>query len=107
MKVQGALWKKFYNDAAYWQGHYHDDTLITFDGVEQEGYEDPPEDAVVKIESGYVYRDNGTSELSLESFYRKWYKGESTTTVVVTVDKDYAESVKLEIRQLEGVKGVK
>lgn len=34
MKVQGALWKQFYNDEEYWKGHYHDDVLITFGGVD-------------------------------------------------------------------------
>lgn len=111
MKVQGALWKQFYNDEEYWKGHYHDDALITFDGIEQEDYENAPDDTVVKIESGYVYKDGddfhtSARDVSLTSFYRKWYKAQSTTVIVVTVDKDYAESVRDEIDRLDGVKGV-
>lgn len=41
MKTTGALWKEFYNDEAFWEGYYHDDTLILFDDVEVEEYEDP------------------------------------------------------------------
>lgn len=112
MKVQGALWKQFYNDEEYWKGHYHDDVLITFDGVEQEDYDNPADDAVVKVESGYVYKDGddfhtSVRDVSLASFYRKWHKAQSTTIIVVTVDKDYAESVRDEIDRLDGVKAVK
>ncbi len=112
MKVQGALWKQFYNDEDYWKGHYHDDTLITFNGVEQEDYDDPADDAVVKVESGYVYKDGDdfhttAREVTLVSFYRQWYKKQSTTVIVVTVDKDYEQSVREEIDRLDGVKGIK
>lgn len=107
MKVKGALWKQFYNDEDYWKEHFHDDTLITFDGVEQEDYNNPEDDAVVEVESGYVYKGSYEDTLSLVTFYRRWYKMQSTTVIVVTVEKDYAESAKAEIKQLEGVKGVK
>lgn len=112
MKVQGALWKQFYNDEEYWKGHYHDDTLITFDGVEQEDYENPADDAVVKIESGYVYKDGddfhtSARDVSLASFFRKWKKIQTTTVIVVTVEKDYSDSVRNEIDRLDGVVGIK
>ena len=58
MKTTGALWKEFYNDEAFWEGYYHDDTLILFDDVEVEEYEDPSPDVVVKIEidfRGFVF----------------------------------------------------
>lgn len=110
MKVKGALWKQFYNDEAYWQDYYHDDTFVTFDGVEQDDYENPADDAVVEVEYGYVYRNNYISlshDLTLATFFKRWKKLQGIETIVVTVDKDYAKSVKDEIRQLEGVKGVK
>lgn len=112
MKVEGALWKQFYNDEEYWAGHYHDDVLITFDGVEQEDYDNPADDSVVKIESGYVYKEGddfhtSTRDVSLSSFFRKWKKIQTTTVIVVTVDKDYEQSVRDEIDRLDGVKGIK
>lgn len=112
MKVEGALWKLFYNDEAYWAGHYHDDVLITFDGVEQEDYDNPADDAVVKVESGYVYKDGddfhtSPRDVSLVTFFRRWEKIQTTEVIVVIVDKDYAESVRDEIDRLDGVKGVK
>ncbi|MEI9553692.1 hypothetical protein [Enterobacter hormaechei] len=112
MKVQGALWKQFYNDEEYWKGHYHDDVLITFDGVEQEDYDNPADDAVVKVESGYVYKTDddfpsSRHDLSLATFFRRWKKIQTTEVIVVTVDKDYADAVREEIDRLDGVKGIK
>lgn len=107
MKVQGALWKQFYNDEEYWKDHFHDDTLVTFDGVEQEDYDNPADDAVVKVEAGHVYKGSYEDNISLVTFYRRWYKAQSTTLIVVTVDKDYAESVRNEIDRLDGVVGIK
>lgn len=111
MKVQGALWKQFYNDEEYWKDHFHDDTLITFDGIEQEEYENPADDAVVKVESGYVYKNNeefhsSRHELTLVTFYRRWYKRQSTTVMTVTVDKVHADSAREEIKRIKGIKEV-
>lgn len=110
MKTTGALWKEFYNDEAFWEGYYHDDTLILFDDVEVEEYEDPSPDAVVKIESGYVYKtdDSFTShDLSLETFFKRWKKKQTTRTMVVTVDKDDFAKVFETISNIPGVKKVK
>lgn len=109
MKVQGALWKQFYNDDEYWKGHYHDDGLIKFDGIEQQDYLNPADDAVVEVESGYVFKKGGDfrTSVSLECFYREWEKSQRTAVIVVTVDKDYEESVRDEIDRLDGVRGIK
>lgn len=107
MKVQGALWKKFYNDEEYWKDYFHDDTLVMFDGVEQEDYESPANDAVVKVESGYVYTtDSYNNPIDLVTFFRRWKKIQSTTVIVVTVEKDSEKSIRQQIRQLDGVKAV-
>lgn len=112
MKVSGALWDQFYNDEEWWKGYCHDDTLILFDGVEVEEYDKPPPGAVVKIESGYAYREEGDLEnwrntsVPLTSFFQKWKKKQNTLFLVVHVDKDYLESAKAEIKKLDGVKKV-
>lgn len=108
MKVKGALWKQFYSDEDYWKGRYHDDVLIRFDRVIQDEYDNPEDDAEVDVESGYVYlQDEEDNGVPLSKFFKQWEKMQSTTTLVVIVDKDYLESAKAEIKQLEGVKGVK
>ncbi|MCO0615369.1 hypothetical protein VIPECLOM01_00077 [Enterobacter phage vB_VIPECLOM01] len=111
MKITGALWKEFYNDEAFWEGYYHDDTLILFDGVEVEDYEDPAPDAVVTIESGYVYKNDEDSftahDLRLETFFKRWKKKQTTRTIVVTVNKDDFDEVLEVIRNIPGVKAVK
>lgn len=111
MKTTGALWKEFYNDEAFWEGYYHDDTLILFDGVEVEDYEDPAPDAVVTIESGYVYKNDEDSftahDLRLETFFNRWKKKQTTRTIVVTVNKVDFDEVLEVIRNIPGVKAVK
>ena len=110
MKTTGALWKEFYNDEAFWEGYYHDDTLILFDDVEVEEYEDPSPDAVVKIESGYVYKTDDfftSHDLSLETFFKRWKKKQTAHTMVVTVDKDNFDEVFETISNIPGVKKVK
>lgn len=111
MKTTGALWKQFYNDEAFWEGYYHDDTLILFDNVEVEDYEDPSPEAVVKIESGYVYKTDEDSfaahDLQLETFFKRWKKKQSTATIVVTVNKERVDEVLETIRKISGVKAVK
>lgn len=110
MKTTGALWKEFYNDEAFWEGYYHDDTLILFDDVEVEEYEDPSPDAVVKIESGYVYKTDDfftSHDLSLETFFKRWKKKQTTRTIVVTIDKDDFDEVFETISNIPGVKKVK
>ena len=107
MKVEGALWKLFYNDEEYWKNYYHDDTLILFDGVEVEEYDNPNPDTVVTVGSGYVYTEGYDNQLQLVTFFRRWKKIQTTTVIVVTVEKDYADSVRDEIDRLDGVVGVK
>lgn len=110
MKTTGTLWKEFYNDEAFWEGYYHDDTLILFDDVEVEEYEDPSPDAVVKIESGYVYKTDDfftSHDLSLETFFKRWKKKQTARTMVVTVDKDNFDEVFETISNIPGVKKVK
>ena len=97
MKTTGALWKEFYNDEAFWEGYYHDDTLILFDGVEVEEYENPSPDTVVEIESGYVYKNDEDSfaahDLRLETFFKRWKKKQTTRTLVVTINKEDFDKV--------------
>lgn len=111
MKTTGALWKEFYNDEAFWEGYYHDDTLILFDGVEVEEYENPSPDAVVEIESGYVYKNDEESfaahDLRLETFFKRWKKKQTTRTLVVTINKEDFDEVYEAICNISGVKAVK
>lgn len=110
MKTTGALWKEFYNDEAFWEGYYHDDTLIFFDDVEVEEYEDPLPGSVVRIESGYVYKTDDfftSHDLSLETFFKRWKKKQTARTMVVTVDKDDFDEVFETISNIPGVKKVK
>lgn len=111
MKTTGALWKEFYNDEAFWEGYYHDDTLIMFDDVEMEDYENPAPDTVVKIESGFVYKNDDDSfrshDLRLETFFKRWLKKSTTKTIAVTINKDDFDEVFEAISKIPGVKAVK
>ena len=108
MKIQGVLWKSFYNDEDYWAGYWHDDTLILFDGVEVEDYENPAPDTVVDVQSGDVLQeDSFERSVSLTTFFTRWKKKQDTDVIVVTVDKARAKDLRKEIKNLGGVKEVK
>lgn len=108
MKIAGAIWKKFYNDEAYWSGHWHDDTLILFDGVEVENYDRPDDRTVVEVESGDVIPEGEMGRVcSLTTFFTRWKKLQDTEVIVVTVTKERAKDLRKEIKKLEGVSEVK
>lgn len=108
MKIKGALWKKFYNDEAYWGNRWHDDTFILFDGVEVEEYGDPDDHVVVDVQSGDVlFEGEFDRDCSLTTFFTRWKKLQDTEVLVVTVDKEKAKELRAEIKKLQGVKEIR
>lgn len=108
MKIQGAVWEKFYNDEKYWEGYWHDDTLILFDGVEVENYDRPGDRTLVEVEAGDVLANDELSRsYTLTGFFTRWKKLQDTEVIVVTVEKARAKDLRKEIKSLGGVKEVK
>jgi hypothetical protein len=104
-KTNGAEFKRFYTDETFWSADvYHDDSIITVNGMAVEDSEDLEkiDDAViVTVEGGIVYGVKG--EPSFESFFKKWRKLQRTASFVVECDKSVVEAIKTAIKQAGGV----
>jgi len=104
-KTTGAEFKRYYTDPVAWpEGWWHDDTYITVDGVDysENDLTTMPDEAVVKIESGYVVCGDSGDTMSMDAHFRKWRKAQNTTVLMVTVDNDKLEAVKEAIKAAGG-----
>ena len=86
VKTTGAEFKRFYNDAEFWpEGVWHEDDVILANGEEVDIIDDIPETAAVAITGGVVFGLEG-EEPSLEAWFRKWRKKQTTASFVVECD---------------------
>ena len=108
--LTGAEFKAFYADPAIWPTDaYHDDTVVHVNGIQDDGTLDLAEiadDAMVAVEDGgvIIYPAPAGGE-DVKDFYavlKKWLKARTTTTLLVTVDKQNLEAVKTAIKQAGG-----
>lgn len=103
IKTTGAEWKAFNLADAYWGEFYLDDEAITVNGKEIDPYDYEPSklnDAdEVKIDGGYVVDQAKGSdrEYSLDTFFKRWRKQQTTEYLSVEVPKDKADAVRAAI----------
>lgn len=115
IKCTGAEFKAFYNDKHYWVPHdkgttdrdytWHDDQLITIDGNQDDERDIDliPDSAVVQITGGVVFGPVvGPSEPSLESYFRRWKREQTTTTMLVSCDKSVLDTLMAAIKAAGG-----
>jgi len=104
VKTTGAEWNRFYNDKSAWpDGSWHKDEEITVNGETSDTYEIDlsavPSDAAMTVAGGIVFlslHDNDGP--SLESYFKRWRKAQTTTFFNVECPHDKAEVVKAAIR---------
>ena len=105
-KTTGAEFKRFYFDDAYWHdGMWHEDEEIEVDGLpisEYLAFEDIPDTASMRIAGGMVMGLADGSEPSVESYFKKWRKAQSTVSFVVECDKDKEGAVRSAVRAAGG-----
>lgn len=111
-KTTGAEFKRFYNDESFWPNDdgatFHDEGVITIDGVVYEYGLDPdndpiPDDAEVIIEGGTVYGPNWDGdEPSLETYFKRWKKKQNTASFLVECDQSVLDAVKAAIKAAGG-----
>lgn len=110
-KTSGAEFKAFYNDPLFWVDHgtdehtYHDDTVIVVNGVHDENLDpdDIPDDAVVTIEGGVIFGPTyGASEPSMEAYFKRWKKRQTTSTLLVEAPNEKIEAIKAAIKAAGG-----
>ena len=86
VKTTGAEFKRFYADSAFWpKGASHEEEKILADGEEPDILDEIPDNAMVSITGGIVLGIKG-KEPSLESWFRKWKKTQTTVSFVVECD---------------------
>ena len=102
IKMSGAEWNKFYKDQEIWgNGQWHDDTVITVDGVQVEEYEELPDAANVTISGGVVILsgiDPDENSPSMETYFRRWKKNQTTIFLTVECPREKYESVTTAIK---------
>ena len=106
VKTTGAEFKRFYFDDAYWpDGTWHEDEEIEVDGLpisEDLAIEDVSDAASMKITGGMVMVLADSSYPSVESYFKKWRKAQSTVSFVVECDKDKEGAVRSAVRAVGG-----
>lgn len=102
-KTTGAEYKAYIEstDHAWWPPNaYMDDELLTIDGVSfgDESDFDPmklADNAIVVIESGSYYRNyDDDNPIALETHFKRWKKAQTTTRMVIEIDKTKIDSFK-------------
>ncbi len=106
IKTSGAEFKRFYNDDKTWpEDSWHEGEWIVVNGEEwdfMKEIDEIPDVAVVKL-SGGVVRDlpDGT-EPSLEAYFKRWKKRQTSMTIVVECDVSKLKDVKAAIKAAGG-----
>lgn len=106
VKTTGVEFKKFYHDPEFWpEDSWIEDIELLVDGERNESAEDDvdtiPDTSKVTIEAGFVVLDSCNTP-SLESFFKKWRKAQTTVSFVVECHKDHAEGIKAGIKMMGG-----
>lgn len=106
VKTTGAEWNKFYNDPQIWgKEQWHDEVIITVDGVEVEDYEALPDTAKVTIKGGYVVLSGDfptEHSPSMETYFRNWKKAQTSIFIVVECPRENYEAVTTAIKSAGG-----
>lgn len=106
--TNGAEFKRFYNDDSVWtDGIWHEDELITIDGVDREDGEDLnaiPDTAKVRIEGGIICGPQWPSHEgpSFEGHFKAWRKKQTMRTILVECDESKLDALKAAIRAAGG-----
>lgn len=118
VKTTGAQFKRFYSDPAFWPdnngGTWHDEVNLIVDGIHSSHIDDfdfatIPDHAHVTIDTGIVFgattpRGIGLNPegVSLETYFRRWLKLQSTTTVLVQAPRDKLPAIEAAIQAAGG-----
>lgn len=103
IKTTGAEWKAFNADSTYWAEFYHEDEEITVNGDRVDPYSFDAETLTgpekVIVDGGWVadQAKDSDKEYSLETFFKRWRKQQTTEYLSVEVPKEKAQAVKAAI----------
>lgn len=103
IKTTGAEWKAFHADNAYWGEFYVEDEVVAVNGGQVDRCEfdvgSLSDSDRVTVDGGWVADQAAGSdkEYSLDTFFRRWRKQQTTDYLSVEVPKDKAEVVRAAI----------
>lgn len=103
IKTNGAEWKAFIADNTYWAEFCVEDDVISVNGAHVDEYSfdlNTLADAdKVTVDGGWVTDQaaNSNKEYSLDTFFRRWRKQQTTEFLSVEVPKEKAQAVKAAI----------
>lgn len=110
-KCTGAEYSRFMTDTVFWregsgdQYTWFDEAVITINGAEVEDVdlEKLGSADVLTLEGGIVLGPVvGASEPSLETYFKRWKKAQSTTVLCVEMPNDKVEAIKAAIKAAGG-----
>lgn len=103
MKTTGKEFKAFENDVTYWhpgnserEATYMDDVILEINGAEVEDFDVQQFNDTdrIKIVAGTaMYCTKGPDDQPLDSYFKRWKKEQSTSTIFVEVNKDKLDAV--------------
>ncbi len=104
VKTNGVEFKKFYADDAFWgDNQWHEDEEVYVEGVlYQDDYDIIPNDSTVTMKNGLVTNGDGYDICSFSSYFRRWRKTQSHSTIIVTCPGDKVEMLTKIILTFEG-----
>lgn len=107
VKTFGVEFKRFYSDQKYWPDKgdtYHDDVIYRVNGEEVDGDFDMTkveDTASIEIEGGIVMNSpfySKDNEPSLETYFRRWKKEQTTAYFLVECDVSQVEGAKKAVK---------
>lgn len=108
-KTTGAEFKRFYDDKQFWPDNsdtYHEYEVVLVNGEDHgdKGYENIPDDAIVILIHGIVFNaQHGSEEPSFETYFKRWRKLQTTTSIVVECDISKRDAVVAAIQAAGGI----
>lgn len=108
VKTNGAEWKRFYSDPEFWpEGVTYADETITVNGNVIDGCDDPDvlidDSFIITITDGVVFlHEDDVDGPTLEAYFKRWRKKQTTAYLVVEVSKEKVETVIQSIQQAGG-----
>ena len=107
-KTTGFEWKRFYDDKAAWPiGSYHEEEIITVNGLEVDEYSFDPikvrDSDKITVSGGTWFKDQDCHGAdTLEGHFKKWRKSQNTEVLSVEVPKDKAHELRKLITKAGG-----
>ncbi len=109
VRMDGVTFKRYFEDNQAWpEGTYYDDAEILIDGtpftdgVDTDALAD---NAIIEIRDGLILHESdvGVDGTSLVSHARRWLKQQTLQRLIVEVDADKLDAVRMAVKAAGGV----